>query len=86
MDSVTDAQRFYLVNAFPAREPPHLFESSGIFIAGFIVQYLPKWFPGAQFITTIKIGRELSRQMFSKPFAMAKELIVRIVITFRSSA
>ncbi|KAL5520727.1 hypothetical protein ACEPAF_2729 [Sanghuangporus sanghuang] len=57
MESATEAQRFFLVNALPA------------------LQYLPEWFPGAQFLTTAKIGRDLSRQMLSKPFAMAKELI-----------
>ncbi|KAL5514759.1 hypothetical protein ACEPAG_2075 [Sanghuangporus baumii] len=57
MDSVTEAQRFFLVNALPA------------------LQYLPEWFPGAQFLSTVKVGRDLSRQMLGKPFAMAKELI-----------
>ncbi|OCB89189.1 cytochrome P450 [Sanghuangporus baumii] len=52
-------------------------EAEGFFLVNAlpILKYLPEWFPGAHFLNTAKIGRELSRQMRSRIFAMAKKLI-----------
>ncbi|KAL5514757.1 hypothetical protein ACEPAG_2073 [Sanghuangporus baumii] len=52
-------------------------EAEGFFLVNALpmLKYLPEWFPGAHFMNTAKIGRELSRQMRSKIFAMAKKLI-----------
>ena len=76
MDSITDAQRLYLVDHLPIRMSFLWF--SAVILSSCLVKYIPAWFPGAQFQKTILEGIQLSHDMLYEPFRIVKQQMVTI--------